>query len=253
MAWWWKALLTTGVVLLVMAVAQRCGRRVAGVLAALPTITGPTLAWTAVEQGPAFAVEAAIGSVAACAVLAMFALAYVHASRRCGVAGSLLCGVLAAAGVLLPAHAASHALPSALLLALAGATVAWHLLPGHRPQPARGLPASRPSLPAAAAVGGLTALAATLGPALGAFATGLIASLPLLSGAVAAAEHAAAGHHASTEFLRGYVRGLFAKAAFGAAFALAASATGVVPALGLALGLAVLMGLPRDRLRFPAG
>ena len=41
MDWWWKALLTTAVMWLVTLAARWCGRQIAGVLAGLPTITGP--------------------------------------------------------------------------------------------------------------------------------------------------------------------------------------------------------------------
>ena len=37
------------------------------------------------------------------------------------------------------------------------------------------------------------------------FATGLLSSLPLITGAVAIAEHTACGHRADTHFLHGYI------------------------------------------------
>jgi hypothetical protein len=250
MDWWWKALLTTAVMLLVMTAARLCGRRVAGVLAGLPTITGPTLAWIALEHGPAFAVDAAVCSVAACAVLAMFALAYVHASRRFGAPGSLACGLLAALAALGPAQAASHGLATALALALGSAVLAWAALPAagaSRPLQAH---SRRRQFLGASTVGGLTALVATVGPALGAFATGMLASLPLVSAAVAMAEQIASGHQASTEFLRGYVRGLFGKAAFGALFALLVMPAGIGPSLLFAAACACLLSLRRVPLHF---
>jgi len=252
MDWWWKAVLTTAAMLLVMTAARRCGRRVAGVLAGLPTITGPTLAWIALEHGPAFAIDAAVCSVAACAVLAMFALAYVHASRRFGAPGSLACGLLAAMAAIGPAQAASHDLTAALSLALGSAVLAWAALPAacaSRPLLAQG---RRLQFLGAATVGGLTALVATVGPALGAFATGMLASLPLVSAAVAMAEQIASGHQASTEFLRGYVRGLLGKAAFGALFALLVVPAGVGPSLLFAAACACLLSVRRAPLHFSA-
>jgi hypothetical protein len=256
MDWWWKTLLTTAAMLVLMTAARLCGRRVAGMLAGLPTITGPTLAWTAVEHGSAFAIHAAVGSVAACAVLAMFALAYVHASRRFGALGSLACGLGAALAAVWPARAASHALPTALALALGSALIAWAALPAAvvgkplRPQ------GRRMEFVGATTVGGLTALLASAGSALGAFATGMLASLPLISAAIAMAEQIASGHEASTEFLRGYVRGLFGKAAFGALFALLVMPAGVGPSLLFAAAGACLLflrpGLRRDPLHFSA-
>ena len=59
MEWLWKALLTAGSVVLVMAIAGRGGRRTAGMVAALPTVTAPALAWLAHDRGAAFAADAA--------------------------------------------------------------------------------------------------------------------------------------------------------------------------------------------------
>lgn len=230
---WWKLLLTTMGLLLVLVAARLGGRRMAGVLAALPTITAPTLAWTAWEQGTGFAVQAAIGSVASCAALAMFALAYVHASRRLAALHAMACGLAAAALVMWPAQLASQTLPAALSLALGFTLLAWARLPTPGTAAIGASRSGRTSLLALCAVAGLTVLATTLGPALGPFATGLLASLPLVSGPLAMAEHAVSGHQASTEFLRGYVRGLFGKAAFGALFALLAPGAGVLLALAL--------------------
>jgi hypothetical protein len=182
----------------------------------------------------------------------MFALAYVHASRRFGAPGSLACGLLAAGAAIWPAQAASHDLATALSLALGSAVLAWAALPAvcaSRPLNAQGL---RLPFLGAATVGGLTALVATVGPALGAFATGMLASLPLVSAAVAMGEHIASGHQASTEFLHGYIRGLFGKAAFGALFALLVMPAGVGPSLLFAAACAGLLSIRRVPLHFSA-
>ncbi|RZL28405.1 MAG: hypothetical protein EOP35_26140, partial [Rubrivivax sp.] len=60
----YKALLTAGAVLLVMLAARHGGRRLGGLVAALPTITAPTLAWLAHEEGTALAVSAVPSSCA---------------------------------------------------------------------------------------------------------------------------------------------------------------------------------------------
>lgn len=259
MPWCWKFGLTTMGLLLVMAAARLGGRRLAGVLAALPMVTAPTLAWTAWEQGTTFAVHAAIASVVSCAGLAAFAWAYARSSRRCTAPAAMACSLVVAAVVMLPAQQASQTLSTALLLALVFTWLAWTGLPARCDTSVGALHASRPSLLVALAIAALTVLAASLGPALGPFATGLLASLPLVSGPIAMAEHASSGHHASTEFLRGYVRGLFGKAAFGALFALLAPAIGVLPALALGAAAAcaselrlALVGVTGRRLHSPS-
>ncbi len=73
---WFKAGLTAGMVLIVTLVARRCGPRLAGVIAALPTVTAPALGWLAHDRGTAPAISVAIASVSVCAMLAAFTLAY---------------------------------------------------------------------------------------------------------------------------------------------------------------------------------
>ena len=81
MDWGWKALLTAASVAMVLAVARLGGRRVAGVAAALPTVTAPALAWMAHDHGDGFAADAATASVAASALLALFAVVHAHVAR----------------------------------------------------------------------------------------------------------------------------------------------------------------------------
>ena len=251
MDWLFKAALTTAMVLFVMLVARRSGRRWAGVAAALPTITAPTLAWLVHERGVDFAVSAAIASISACAMLALFSVGYALASRRRGTLVALVCGMAAALALAWPAFSASASLLDALLLGLgcsALALVSCNALAllaiprGHvEAAPHR---RARPSLAGVAlAAGGLTAIAATAGPMLGSFATGLLSSLPVISAAVAMVEHAHGGHRAAAGFLRGYAWGLFGKAAFGAVFVLLAPQIGAASALALACGCAGLMSL----------
>ncbi len=243
-----KALLTAAAVLLVMTAARRVGHRLAGVVAALPIITAPTLAWLAHEESVTFAVSAAVGSIAACGMLAVFALGYARAARYGGVAVALGCGLAGAVAMALPAEAASANLNCALALATGTCAMAFLAMPKSATQAATGRRRHRGSpWVVAAAAGGLTALAGSMGPSLGGFATGLLSSLPLVTGAVAMAEHAASGHLAASHFLRGYVTGLFGKAAFGAVFALLAPQTGAVVALALACACACLMSLSRGR------
>lgn len=228
------ALGTALVVGVILALARHLGQRAAGLLAALPTVTAPTLAWLAYDRGAAFAADASIAGVSACAMLAAFALGYTRAPRTGGSASALFCGIGAAALAAWPAHHASHTLFAAVALALVSCTLALLAMPR--------APAADPTrtvctgslVPTAAAAGTLTALSASLASTLGSFAAGLLSSLPIISGTVAVVEHARHGPVAASRFLRGYVGGLFAKAAFGAAFAWLAVHIDAGPALLLA-------------------
>ena len=240
MDWIFKAALTAATVFAVVTAARHLGRRAAGVMAALPIITAPTLAWVSHEQGVAFAVSAAVGSVSASAIMAIFALAYARGSRLGGVGTALACGLAGALAIAVPAAMVSARLGAALALALVCCSVALVAVPV-RARLAAPVRQSRLAPVAVALVsGGLCALAATIGPDLGGFATGLLSSLPLIGGGVAVLEHATSGPSAAERFLHGYVRGLFGKTAFGAVFALLAVHVGAASALLLGTVIACI-------------
>ena len=118
MDWGYKAMLTATTVALLLTVAQLFGRRLAGVLAGMPTVTGPALLWLALEHGSSYAFEAGLGSVVGCALCALFAYAYVQASRA---SGPWLAAALATAAsmLLLPPKSGT------------GATLVYEGLPGN--------------------------------------------------------------------------------------------------------------------------
>jgi hypothetical protein len=93
---------------------------------------------------------------------------------------------------------------------------------------------------AAAALGALTTAAA---PWLGSVVSGLLASLPLIGGAVAVTEHASTGAVGVAHFQRGYVAGLPARASFCAAFALLGEPLGWFDASIVAALCAVGVGM----------
>jgi hypothetical protein len=247
MDWVLKALLTAGSVLLVMTLARRGGRRAAGMVAALPTVTAPALAWLAHDRGDAFASEAAVASVAACAMLAAFAVVHAHVARHRGVVTTLACGVLGAALFAGPAALASATLTAASALAVFSCILALLCLPD--PPRHALLPVRTPVLATALAAAGLGLLTAAAAPLCGSFASGLLASLPLISGAVAASEHAAVGHAGVAQFLRGYVAGLLARASYCAAFASLAVPLGWVAASIVAGLCAAAVGLLTSHVR----
>ena len=240
MNWEAKAVMTAAAVLVVMGVVRWGGRRLGGLAAALPIITAPTLWWLADEAGVDFAVEAAIGSVAACAMLAAFALCYARAARFGGPVYALLSG-LAGAGLLVPlSRWASGRLVDALVLACGVCALAWASMPDW---PVAGLspPTRRRAMLLVSAVAAAASvIAAHVGPSIGGFAAGMVSSLPIITAAVTMAEHAGAGHRAAGRFLSGYVAGLFGKAIFGALVAMLAPRLGMPTALLLGCAGATL-------------
>jgi len=247
MDWLWRALLTAGSVMLVMVIARRGGRRAAGLVAALPTVTAPALSWLALDRGDAFAAEAAVASVAACAMLAAFAVVHARVARHRGVVTTLGCGIVGAAMVAGPVVLASGTLASAIALAVVSCTLALRCLPD-LPQRVL-LPVRTPLFATALVAVGLGLLTTAAAPVLGSFASGLLASLPLVSGAVAAREHASTGHVGVAHFLRGYVTGLLARASFCATFSLLAVPVGwemaIVAAALLAAGAGLVVSVGR--------
>jgi len=174
-------------------------------------------------------------------MLAAFAFAYAHAARRRGALAALGIALAACAIAALPATAASVSLAASAGLALAAVTIVSRTLP-------RGQPEALEAAPLPASVCGLlsgvvAALAAAASPVLGSLGSGILASMPVTGAALAANAHVARGPGGAQQFLGGYVRGLFARAAFGVVFALGVSPYDAWMAAGLASLAAMALAL----------
>lgn len=248
MDWAYKAALTATTVALLLTVAQLFGRRMAGILAGLPTVTGPALIWLALEYGSAYAVQAAIGSIAACALCALFALAYDRASRRSGVGVALALATGASLLVAAPLHWLCTGLALAMIVAGIAALAVFAAMPEGEEE---AVPVTRlrgELVFTALASGIVSGAVALLAPTVGPFWAGVLASPPLIAAAVAIHQHLFTGHASVRRFLRGYVAGLLGRAAFGAGFALLIAPIGVTFA-SLVAGAAGCM-LTTSALRF---
>src|SRR6266404_2235797 len=89
-----KAAMTATIVVIVSVAAERSGPFVAALIAALPTAASATYIILAVEHPPAFVAAAAIGSMAANAAVAIFALAYTALAQRQGIVLSIAVATL---------------------------------------------------------------------------------------------------------------------------------------------------------------
>jgi hypothetical protein len=233
--WSCKAAVTAAAIVLLLTVGQRFGRHVAGILTGLPTVTGPALVWLAIEHGERYAVDAAIGSVAACAACALFALVYERSSRRTRPITSLIVASAATAA----ATAALQWIAGNLLASLAtavGASLVIHTaLRGgaDRAHPTTARLRGEPWLTAGVS-GIVSGLVSLLAPSVGAFWAGMLASPPLIAAAIAMHEHMRREHQDVRDFLRGYVGGLIGRGGYGAVFAVLVVSIGTVPAAAIA-------------------
>lgn len=209
-----KILLVPLCLLLVSLAGQRWGPAVAGTLGGFPVVAGPILLFLAIDQGAAFAAQAAIGSLATVSALAAFAVAYCQAARRwslgvCVVAG-LGAWLLTVVGLYLWVHTPTLALGTSLL----ALWLAQRGLPANKEISAP-LPTRKGDLLARMLAGstltlGVTALAAGLGPG----ASGILAVFPVISLVLAGFLHYTAGTQVVVGFFHGNLRGLVSFCAF---------------------------------------
>lgn len=221
--------------------ARRFGHSVGGWLVGLPLTSGPVSVFLAIEQGEAFAREAAPGMIAGVIAVAAFGLLYGHGSKVLGWFGSLgvaLVGFAVAASVLaqlphplLPVFAVTvMVLVGAFLLlpkpgahAVAELTPPWDI-------PVR-------MVVATGVVLSLTGLAHLLGPAW----TGVLSPFPVFTSVLGAFTHRQAGPAAARILLRGLMLGLFSFATFFLVVGLLLVDRGPVLTYGLAAACAIVM------------
>jgi hypothetical protein len=194
--------------------ARRWGPAVGGWLVALPLTSAPVLFFLAVEQGTAFASEAAIGTLVGLGILGGWSLGYV-AARRAGamVAVLVAAGAYAALGLAIqPVLGAPFPLLAAG--ALGSIAIAARVLRDGRgrrsdlPHPPWDLPAR--VIVGTALVVGLTTIAPLLGPSL----SGLLATYPVYVSVLAVFTQLREGPEAAVEVIRGLLAGLFGTIAF---------------------------------------
>jgi hypothetical protein len=247
-----KGLLTAITVAVLLTIARLFGRRIAGLLAGLPTVTGPALVWLALDHGARYATDAAVGSIAACALCAVFALAYERASRRAGAVTALAVAIIASLVSAPPLHWLGGALLPALLVAAIVSPAVQAALPKGSSNATQRTRPNGEVLTTALASGAVTSLVAVCATSVGPFWTGVLASPPLVAAAVVMQQHRTAGHAAVCGFLHGYVGGLLGRAAFCAGFALLIVPAGVTTATIVASLAGGALGIAASWSRGPA-
>lgn len=228
-----KATLAPLLVILASLAGRRWGDRLGGFVAGFPIVAGPILYFFALEQGPAFAAEAASACLTGLVSLSAFCVFYARARSHWWA--NLLTGWAAFA-------LATYMLREPVLeWWLAWLIAALALLAGAYAMPAQdkapqGLQMGRFDLPlralsAAALVLALTGLAKGLGPTM----SGLLTPFPVASSVLAVFAQRQGGQAASTAILKGMLLALQAFAVFCALLALLLNKITVFGAFFLAL------------------
>ncbi len=214
-----KLVLVPGLVGSVSLAGRRWGPRVAGLLTSFPIVTGPALLFFAIEQGAAFAAEAARGALAALVAVAAAGVAYAWSATRAPWWASLPASWGAFVAITLLVHAWHPGAVAALIVSCASFAAAPRLLPPDAPGDARPSGAATGPgvldlplrmLSAMTLVLTVTELADRLGPAL----SGVFTPFPVALTVLLAFTHARDGAATAIRFLRGFLAGMWSFAAF---------------------------------------
>jgi hypothetical protein len=240
-----RLIATACVVLVVTVIVGRLGPRVGGVVAGLPIVVGPGLAFIALDETPAYLVEAAGFVLVSLVATQAFMFAYAQAARTLRPAASLLAAIAAWLGVIaILAFPTFHPLVAALLFALAAFASAYVL------RRTEADPATPPvqdgwtSLLLRAGLAGIMVGAISLGAqALGPRIAGLLLAYPVGMTVIAVTIHQRHGAPAVIGTLAAAALGTLSIGAFALAVALLTSPLGAAPALLLALGASLLVSL----------
>lgn len=247
-----KLALAPTFVVLVSMVARRYGPRIGGVVGGLPVVAGPILLVLALQDGTAFAAEAARSSVLSLSGLTAFVVVCARTPARVPSCVAVLAGwgVFASVGVLVAAFAAVDAggafglsaagghLVVALLLSVAVFIVAlrW-MLPSPAPHVGS---ASRPphdlllrGATAAVMVVAVTSASDALGPAW----SGVLAPFPTVTSVLAGFSLAHDPRPTTQALLRSMVVGFFSFVAFLATVAATLESWGIAGAFLAAVAI----------------
>jgi hypothetical protein len=224
---------------------RRWGPAVSGWLVGLPLTSAPVTFLLALEHGPAFAAQVALGTLAGTASQVLFAIAYAWLARRHGwlpafVGGSLTFAVSTAllAGLRVPLAALASAVVVVLVLGL-------RAIPAPRREARLATaPLPRWDLPARMVVATLiVGMLIGLAPVLGARVTGLLSPFPVYAAILTVFAHRAQGGPTAIGVLRGLLAGLFGFVGFFVVVAGSIERFGIAPAFVTATLIALVVQL----------
>jgi hypothetical protein len=238
-----KLTITPAVIALATLVARRYGPAVGGWLIGLPLTNGPVALFLTLEHGPAFTTRVAKGFVAGISGEVAFVLVYFASVRRGrGWAPAAAAASVAYVVTGLALDAATRSFALLLAVAMCALVTGLRILP-------RGSVATRPpsrfELPARIVLAtSLVVVVTALASSLGAGASGVATTFPLMSSLLAVCVHRADGPQAALAVYRGLLTGLFALMVFASTLILVLSRVPVAAAFGLAalLTLSIQLG-----------
>jgi hypothetical protein len=214
---------------------RRWGARIGGLLTGFPIVSGPALMFFALEQGDAFASEAARAVLVSLVGVAASTVAYAWTATRAAWWISLpISWTTFLATVLLVKRVPATA-TVALAAALVSIVLAQVLLPRAGTHAAGQRPAWDLPLRVIASmtlVVSVTTLAERLGPTL----SGALTPFPVAISILLGFSHAQQGSSAAISFLRGFMPGMWSFAAF--CFVLSVSIVALGTAMGFVAALA---------------
>lgn len=209
-----KVTLVPALVVFVTLGGRRWGARVGGLLASFPIVAGPTLFFFAVEQGTAFAGEAARATLVSLVGVAVSGLVYAWASLRTPWWASVVASWTSFVIATLTLNGLPWSLPFALVAAVGSFFFVEALLPtppgapSVRERSAWDLPLR--VLASVTVVLTLTSLAEWLGPT----RSGAFTAFPSALGILLVFTHAQQGSPSVIRFLHGFLPGMWSFALF---------------------------------------
>ncbi|MBV8289915.1 MAG: hypothetical protein JOZ35_23625 [Hyphomicrobiales bacterium] len=199
-----KVAMTATIVVIVSVAAERSGPFVAALIAALPTAAGATYIILAFEHPPAFIAAAAIGSLAANAAVAIFALTYTALAQRHGIVLSVAVATLLWFGIAAALRLVEWTPATALVLnaVVFAFTIALSARYRDAAVPRNSVRRTRYDIPLRAAAAALVVAAVTTASHwIGSFASGVFAVFPIVLATFVVIMHPRAGGKAAAAVL----------------------------------------------------
>src|SRR5215510_1970988 len=195
-----KMAMTATIVVVASVAVERSGPFIGALIAALPTAAGATYIILALEHPPAFIAASAVGSAAANAAVAIFALVYAVLAQRHGIVLSITVATLVwfAAAAALQLVAWTPASAFALNVLVFGVTIPASARYRRAAVPREAIKRTRYDIPLRAATTALVvAVVTTASHWIGSFVSGMFAIFPIVMGSFAVIMHPRVGGRAA--------------------------------------------------------